>query len=59
VAAYERIIRNEKTRKRFLKNFVALKKLYAVAKHPETIKLNEKKVKVRVYIELPESFRKA
>jgi hypothetical protein len=38
---------------------VALKKLYAVAKHPETIKLNEKKVKVRVYIELPESFRKA
>jgi len=35
---------------------VALKKLYAVAKHPETIKLNEEKVKVRVYIELPESF---
>jgi type I restriction enzyme R subunit len=42
VAAYERVTRDEEIQKSFLKNFVALKKLYALASpHPETIKMKD------------------
>ena len=38
--AYERISRDEDTKKRFVKNFIALKKLYALAApHPEAFKI--------------------
>ncbi len=41
MAAYERVARDEETQKRFLKNFTALKKLYALAcPHPETIRIS-------------------
>ncbi len=37
LSAYERICQSEETKKQFLKNFIALKKLYALASpHPET-----------------------
>ena len=40
--AYERVARDEETKKRFVKNFVALKKLYLLATpHPEAIAIKE------------------
>ncbi len=40
--AYNKICKNEEDKKRFVKNFVALKKLYALASpHPETIKIKD------------------
>ena len=42
VVAYERVTRDEETQKSFLKNFIALKKLYALASpHPETIRIKD------------------
>ncbi len=42
VSCYERVIKSEEIKKSFLKNFIALKKLYALASpHPETIKIRE------------------
>ncbi len=42
VIAYEKVIESEEKKKSFLKNFIALKKLYALASpHPETIKIKE------------------
>ncbi|MBP1912999.1 HsdR family type I site-specific deoxyribonuclease [Thermococcus stetteri] len=41
-SAYARVSRDENTKKKFLKNVVALKKLYALASpHPETMKIKE------------------
>ena len=40
--AYDKISRDEETKKRFVKNFVALKKLYALASpHPEAYKIKD------------------
>jgi type I restriction enzyme R subunit len=40
--AYDRISKEEETKKRFIKNYVALKKLYALGSpHPETYKIRE------------------
>lgn len=40
IQAYERICKDEDIKKKFLRNFVALKKLYALASpHPETYKI--------------------
>lgn len=40
--AYDRISKDEETKKRFIRNFVALKKLYALASpHPEAYKIKD------------------
>lgn len=40
IQAYEKVCKDEDTKKKFLRNFVALKKLYALASpHPETYKI--------------------
>ena len=40
--AYDRISKDEETKKKFVRNFVALKKLYALASpHPEAIRIKE------------------
>jgi len=42
VSAYDKICKDEETKKSFIKNFLALKKLYALASpHPETIKIKD------------------
>jgi len=42
IMAYERICRDEETKKRFVKNFVALKKLYVLAcPHSEAVKIKD------------------
>jgi type I restriction enzyme R subunit len=40
IIAYEKVSKDEETKKKFVRNFVALKKLYALASpHPETFKV--------------------
>jgi type I restriction enzyme R subunit len=42
VVSYEKVSRDEETKKKFVRNFVALKKLYALASpHPETYEIKE------------------